>query len=507
MRSLGYDFLTGLPGVTAFKPEYPARLGTVTRVTAAAHEQLIPSHVAPVSNDVLEHILFALKHEGVDLQVLAQTVPMVPAEQLRQAIENTPGGVYLRKVGYLWELFTESALLTHPAVTGSAAPLFDPERYVVGPTRYDVRWRVAFNGIGTPRYCATVERTDAIRQGFEERILARATQFTRGVPADALDRAMAWAYLEETQQSFAIERESPSPQKATAFAQLLRKAHDRRELSEEYLVDLHAATITNPFAAEFSFRTAQNWLGDAGVSSKAGGVAYVPPEPVLARELMDELIGFANSDVSMLDPIVTAAIMSFGFVYIHPFMDGNGRLSRFLFHHALCRSGQLPDGMVLPVSSAIANNLQAYSDALKRYSRQVRERWTVTTYDPVRPTFQFHSDASIYRYWNATTAVEFGFQMARSALDNQITQEVAWLQRYDKIIATVGARYDVRGSDLASLVVACINNNGRLSVRKRQRYALTVPPEVLDFIEECVEASGNDDDKHSNEDPFMPPGG
>lgn len=492
MRPLGYAFLATLPGVTAFAPSNPARIAQVTRVMAEAGVRLIPTHVAPATEAVLDHILFALKHEGVDLQILAQTVPMVPAEQLRQAIGNSPGGVYLRKACYLWELCTSTLLVERPAVTGSVEQLFDPGHYVTGPNRPSPRWRIGFNGLGTPRYCATVERTDAIQQGLAENILARATAFARSVPADVLDRALAWAYLEETQDSFAIERESPSPQKADAFARLLRKAHDRRELSEDYLVDLHAATITSSFVAEFSFRTAQNWLG-AGRTTSAASVTYVPPEPTLARELMDELMAFANSDLSMVDPVVIASVIGFGFVYIHPFMDGNGRLSRFLFHHALCRSGQLPEGMVLPVSSAIAKNLPAYSDALKRYSKQVRDRWTVATYDPERPMMQFNGHESIYRYWNATAAVEFGMQMTRGALDDQITHEVAWLQRYDRVIAAVGARYDVRGPDLANLVVACLNNGNKLAARKRDRYALSVPPDVFDFIEQCAQASGDDE--------------
>jgi len=488
MRAVGYAFLASLPGVTAFAPQYAAQLGPVTRMTPLPRGQLVPAEVAPAGTSVLEHVLFALKHEGVDLQILAQTVPRIPAEQLRQAIANKPGGVYIRKACYLRELFTGDLLLERPTVTGSPAALFDPDRYVTGPTRNETRWRVNFNGIGTPRYCATVERTAAIGQGLDERILERAADLMQRVPKDVLERALSWAYLEETQHSFAIERESPSPQKATAFAQLLRRAHDRRELSEDYLVDLHAATVTTPHLAEFSYRTAQNWLS-AGTSTSVG-VTYVPPPPTLARELMDELMAFANGDLSMLDPIVCASVISFGFVYIHPFMDGNGRLSRFLFHQTLCRSGELPDEMMLPVSAAIAKHLPAYSETLKHYSRQVRDRWTVGAYDPDQPPdMQFNSDPAIYRYWNATAAVEFGLQMARSALDDQIAHEVTWLQNYDRVHAAVSARYDVRGPDLANLIVACLNNSNRLSTRKRDRYAPTVPAEVFDFIEQCAQAA------------------
>ena len=37
--------------------------------------------------------------------------------------------------------------------------------------------------------------------------------------------------------------------------------------------------------------------------------------------------------------MVAAAAVAFGFVYIHPFEDGNGRLHRWRIHHVLARAG------------------------------------------------------------------------------------------------------------------------------------------------------------------------
>jgi Fic family protein len=38
------------------------------------------------------------------------------------------------------------------------------------------------------------------------------------------------------------------------------------------------------------------------------------------------------------DAILAAAIIAFGFVFIHPFVDGNGRIHRFLIHPELIRN-------------------------------------------------------------------------------------------------------------------------------------------------------------------------
>ena len=44
---------------------------------------------------------------------------------------------------------------------------------------------------------------------------------------------------------------------------------------------------------------------------------------------------------SNLDAVLTATVIAFGFVFIHPFEDGNGRIHRYLIHHGMKRPWQL----------------------------------------------------------------------------------------------------------------------------------------------------------------------
>jgi len=190
-----------------------------------------------------------------------------------------------------------------------------------------------------------------------------------------MDLALNWAYLHETKDSFAIEREAPSESKSRRFIQLLRQAHERLPLTEDYLVALQNATLSNPLDLAAAFRHEQNYLSDS--SQGAAGVTYLPPPPHLCRELMESLMAFANDAPTQMDPLVCAGIISFGFVLIHPFMDGNGRLSRFLIHQALCRAGALDNGLLLPVSVAMKHQELRYLEALQSFSRPVREFWEV----------------------------------------------------------------------------------------------------------------------------------
>ena len=62
--------------------------------------------------------------------------------------------------------------------------------------------------------------------------------------------------------------------------------------------------------------------------------------------------------------LVVAAAVAFGFVYVHPFIDGNGRLHRWLIHQVLAAAGYNPPGVVFPVSAAILRNIQSYGGGL-----------------------------------------------------------------------------------------------------------------------------------------------
>jgi hypothetical protein len=335
---------------------------------------------------------------------------------------------------------------------------------------------------------------------IESGILGRTKEFIESLGAEMMDRALSWAYLHETDSSFAIEKEVPSEDKARQFVELLKQAHEPRELSENYLVELQNVTITNPFDKAASFRYEQNWL--SGPGRGAPSVTCLPPPHALARELMTELMVLAGSAPKAIDPVVAASIISFGFVFIHPFMDGNGRLSRFLFHYALCQSGMLEKGLVLPVSIAMKRHEADYLSTLRAFSRPARAKWDVRWIGEDQFDFTFRGSDAMYRYWDATPCVEFGYRMAEEALEIELRQETLYLAAYDRITRAVNDKYDVRGSDLSTLESSCLENGNKLSNNRRKQYGTRVRPEVFDLIERESEAAqvANLDDALPEED-------
>ena len=142
-----------------------------------------------------------------------------------------------------------------------------------------------------------------------------------------------------------------------------------------------------------------------------------------------------------------AALASFGFVFVHPFGDGNGRLSRYLAHYALCQSGALPSGSILPLSAAMRRNELKYLQALKSFSVPARAFWKVTWLDGENFDFEFQGSPSMYRYFDATPCVSFLYEMALEALRKDLKEEVAYLSCYDEVVRRVNDRYDIQGLD------------------------------------------------------------
>ena len=169
-------------------------------------------------------------------------------------------------------------------------------------------------------------------------MLNRVREYLSEIADVTADRALQWVYLSETESSYAIEGERADLSKSERFVNLLQHAHDSVELTEQYLCDLQNQVISNPYDMAFSYRTEQNWLSSGGRG--ALGVSYVPPSPDCLDGLMRAFLDMANSLPKQIHPVIAASVTSFGFVFLHPFMDGNGRLSRFLFHQQLCSSGQ-----------------------------------------------------------------------------------------------------------------------------------------------------------------------
>lgn len=192
---VGYAHLVRALSLRVIPIKQPALVRPVTRVEEGDNCLVVPQRMAPPADHHLAHVLFALKHEGMNMAVLAQALPKLPERDLLEALAEAPGGAYIRKACYLWEAFTGKRLPYEENAKGNKVLLFDPDRYITGPSIRNSRWRVDFNGLGSLRYCATVERTADICALLDFEVPVKSRVFIKSLSPGMRDRVIQLGYL------------------------------------------------------------------------------------------------------------------------------------------------------------------------------------------------------------------------------------------------------------------------------------------------------------------------
>ena len=167
------------------------------------------------------------------------------------------------------------------------------------------------------------------------------------------------------------------------------------------------------------------------------------------------------------NPLVHAAGLAFGFVYVHPLADGNGRLHRYLINHALAEDKFSPDGIVLPVSAEILKAIGEYSEILGANSGPQLDfiEWKPDEHRNVRV---LNDTADLYRYPDVTAESEFLAKCLAATIEHTLPDEISFLESYDKAVRGVNAIVDMSNNMLSLLVIQTINNGGNIPKKRRK---------------------------------------
>lgn len=100
----------------------------------------------------------------------------------------------------------------------------------------------------------------------------------------------------------------------------------------------------------------------AFVRSQRGEIVHTAPKAEQVPQMMDALVAFiADSELS---PLIKACVAHFYFVYVHPFIDGNGRTARALSYMILLQAGY-DFFRYFSISGVIAEERSKYYKAIK----------------------------------------------------------------------------------------------------------------------------------------------
>ena len=122
--------------------------------------------------------------------------------------------------------------------------------------------------------------------------------------------------------------EAKNHPKALNFIENLVSKKD--DINENNVLSLHKLVMSNIVDDAGSYRT-------TGVT--IGGAAFSPPPSSEIKPKMNELLDWLKRNPEEYTPIELAAIFHHKFVWIHPFIEGNGRTARLLMNTILIKNG------------------------------------------------------------------------------------------------------------------------------------------------------------------------
>jgi len=161
---------------------------------------------------------------------------------------------------------------------------------------------------------------------------------------------------------------------------IIHENFDAIPITRNYILQLHKILYnqtSNPMAGQT--KNVQNYIS-ATYSDGHTETLFTPLAPYETPEALDRICNEYNRVIGNmeLEPLIAIPVFIHDFLCIHPFNDGNGRMSRLLTTLLLYRSGFYV-GKYISLEAKIAKNKDLYYDAL--YAAQ--QGWHEGKDDPV----------------------------------------------------------------------------------------------------------------------------
>jgi hypothetical protein len=428
---------------------------------------------------LFNHLVFALKYEGVDLLLFAKLHEKLNNTELLKLVNIEPSGQYSRRIWFLLEWVSGSLIQGKSDISKkSYIPVLD-EKLQFGIAGIKSPRHLVLNNLpGTRRFCALVRKTEKIETHLSKDYIELYRIQIAGIRKDIIQRASAFLLLKDSMASFIIDGESPKSKRAARWGTAIGQA-GLNDLTKDELIRLQQLVIENSRFVDMGFRKKGGFVGE---HDRLTGEPI--PDHISARyedleDLIDGLI-YTNQMLikDEINAVVAAAIVAFGFVFIHPFEDGNGRIHRYLIHHLLAKKAFTDQGIIFPLSSSILNHIHDYQKALESYSKPLLEfiEWEETPDHNIKVTNQ---TLDYYRFFDATRQAEFLFDCVEDTLRNIMPEEIKFLTNYDSFKKYMEEEFEMPDKMVSTLVRFLEQNNGVLSKRAREKeFALLTDREV-----------------------------
>jgi hypothetical protein len=464
-----------LAGYAALMKTYDLRAPTPEILSAISHKftkyqkdgwiMLTPRHKP--EDSLMGHLTYALKYEGINLSILKALFDIIKPEEMLTLIQLQPTGSYARRLWFLYEWLQNVKLALPDAKTGNLVDVIDTTLQYPGSSRISKRHHVRNNLPGVPDFCPMIRKTQKLEEFINMNLSDQARNVISNIHPGILIRAAAFLLLKDSKASFAIERESPPQNRAERWGNAIGQAGSE-ELSDEEFLRLQDIIISDFRFTHYGYRNEGGFVGEHERSTGMPIPDHISARPQDLPALMSGLIA-TNKLLkrSNIDAVLAAAIIAFGFVFIHPFEDGNGRIHRYLIHHVLAEKKFTPANIIFPISSVILERIHDYRKILEGYSKSLLKliQWRPTEKGNVEV---LNDTINFYRYFDATRQAEFLYECIKVTIEKTLPEEVDYLKKYDEMRTFIKNYIDMPDRTVDLLVRFMYQEKGILSKRARQ---------------------------------------
>lgn len=413
-----------------------------------------------------DHLGFALRNETLDLLVLKRIFDVVPQNTVAAFVRNAPTGAYNRRTWYLYEFMTGRTLDIEDAPEVSFTNLLDSRLFFTAASIPSRRHKVRDNLLGNRDLCPVIRKTQKLAEFGARALGTKANKIIGHTGASVVARAASFLLLADSRASFEIEGEKPPRSRLERWGRAVLQA-GKNKLTLDEIVRLHTVLIEDTRFTKVGLRPDGVFLGERDYDGDPLP-EFIGARPDNLQALVQGLIA-ANERMREgdLDPVLQAAATAFGFVYIHPFQDGNGRLHRCLIHHVLAERKFTPPGMVFPVSPVMLERIETYRDTLRAHSGPLMNYidWRPT---PARNVEVQNDTVDLYRYFDCTEAAEFLYGCVESAIDEDLPREIDLLRRNDEAIRRVMNTVEMPDRIAQNLIRYIRLNDNKLGKERRE---------------------------------------
>ncbi len=443
---------------------------------------LTPKH-SPEDN-LYKQLVFALKYEGVNLLFFKKLFQNLKEKEIIELIQIEPTGQYSRRIWFLYEwLFQRELKIPNADVKIKYTPLLDAKKQYTIKGKDSPRHRIINNLPGTVNFCPLIFKTKKLENHIDANVSGKKNAFLNSIHKDVLQRASSFLLLKDSKASFTIEGENPGNNRAMRWGKAIGQA-GQQVLSIKELIRLQQIVIENSRFTEMGLRKKGGFVGEHDRTTGEPIPDHISAKEDDVEQLLKGLIATNNllTDPTY-DAVLAAATIAFGFVFIHPLVDGNGRLHRYIIHHILAKKEFTQQGVIFPVSASILDHIDDYKTVLESYSHPLLNHidWKETEDHNVQVT---NNTIDFYRYFNATTQAEFLYDCVQDTLDRVIPEEVTYLQNYDIFKRYIDNNFEMPDKMVSILVRFLEQNNGLLSNKALKKEFSALKQEEIKDIEE-----------------------